>query len=1045
MQNFKKGRHVFAASSLLKKLLLLSSSMVMLFVLPLISNAQTTPLVNSTLKGQVVDADTKQGLPGVNVHIIGTTHSVQTDRDGKFDFITGQKFPYTLEISSIGYEKKSVIANGSPVTISLKETSNQLNDVVVVGYGSQSRKSVVGSITKLNAAETKQIPVASFDAQIQGKAAGVQINSQSGTPGEGIIVRVRGSSSINASNDPLYIVDGVFVNNDKMSTLDLGGKQTSPIADINPNDIESIEILKDASATAIYGSRGANGVVIVTTKKGNYNTATKVTANYTEGLAWAPKDRLWKLTTGPEHAELVNEQWINSGIDKPSLKQTYENRPFRPATELINGVAGRGTPEQQQTYDRLGDLFRTAGLRNADISLDGGNTNTRYYLGASYTDQDANIRPVGFKRGSFKLNLDQKVNDRVQIGTTNSLSYSLRDQARVGTGPQAGIFQAALHTPTYLPKLNADGTPGRWAGFDNLQSLIDNYNVTTKSIRYIGGVNAEATLAKGLKLRSSISLDYNNYKEAEIWNANTLLGSAPTNGLVTNQISENVSWINEQVLSYRTIFAEKHTFGILIGNTLQANILTRNGASGQNFANNSFTQISAAATRTSTQSWTKSDLSSFFSRADYNYAGKYFLEASIRADGSSRFGKNNRWGYFPSIGAAWQLKEEDFLKNNEFISNLKLRTSFGIIGNQNGINDFAALGLWNSGAGYPDVVSGGDKPGIAPLQLSNPDLRWEKTQQIDAGVDVGLFKGRLELTLDVYRKYTTDLLLPVQLPSLSGFSTYNSNAGEISNKGIEFSISSTNIKTKDFRWQTSFNIAANSNKIEKLATPSVYGARDLIRFEQGSPLYSFWMYKQLYVDKNTGDAVFEDKNGDGSITAADRQILGNAAPKFFGGITNSVNYKDFDLGFLFTYQYGNKIVSFDRILGEGGGTKDANRMILAYNLKRWQKQGDDTDVPRVTSIGNNYVIEQNSRLLEDGSFLRLRSLTLGYTVPSAFLSKIGINKLRVYFEGSNLALFTKYMGPDPESNSTGDQNARGIDVGTNPQPRTVQLGLTLTL
>lgn len=1044
MQNFKEDRH-FYACTLLKKMLSWNSIIPVLLLIPFLSFAQTQPTVNSTLKGQIVDSDTKQGIPGVSVHIIGTTHTVQTDNNGRFDFITGQSFPYTLEINYVGYEKKTFVATGSPVVIPLKETASQLNDVVVVGYGTQTRKSLVGSITKINAAEIKQIPVASFDAQLQGKAAGVQINSQSGTPGEGIIVRVRGSSSINASNDPLYIVDGVFLNNDKMSTLDLGGKQTSPIADINPNDIESIEVLKDASATAIYGSRGANGVVIVTTKKGSYNSPAKVSFNYNEGLAWAPENRLWKLTTGPEHATLVNEQWINSGKDKPSLNQTFANRPFRPKTELINGIAGRGTPEEQQTYDRLDDLFRTGHLRNFDLSLDGGTSTTRYYLGGSYTDQDANIRPVGFKRGSFKLNLDQKVNDKVQVGTTNSLSYSVRDQARVGTGPQAGIFQAALHTPTYLPKVNPDGTPGRWAGFDNLQSLIDNYNVKTKSIRYIGGVNAEATLAKGFKFRTSISLDYNNYKESEIWNTKTLLGSAPTNGLVNSQISENVSWINEQTLAYKSEAGKDHSFGILVGNTLQANTLTRNGATGQNFANDSFTQISAAATRTSSQSWTKSSLSSFFSRADYNFKNKYFLEASIRADGSSRFGANNKWGYFPSIGGAWQLKEEAFLKDTEFISNFKFRTSFGIIGNQNGINDFAALGLWNSGAGYPDVASGGDKPGIAPLQLSNPNLKWEKTQQFDAGIDIGLFKGRLDLTVDVYRKYTTDLLLPVQVPSVSGFSFYNSNAGEISNKGIELSLSSTNIKSKDFTWQTSFNIAANVNKIEKLATPSVYGARDLIRFQEGSPLYSFWMYKQLYVDPKTGDSVFEDVNGDGVITAADRQILGNAAPKFFGGLTNTIRYKDFDLGLLFTYQYGNKIVSFDRILGEGGGTKDANRMILAYNLNRWQKEGDITDVPRVTSIGNNYSIEQNSRLLEDGSFIRLRSLSVGYTLPKQLTSQLGIKKLRVYFEGTNLFLLTHYMGPDPESNSTGDQNARGIDVGTNPQPRTVQLGLSLTL
>ena len=395
MQNFKKGRYVFGTGSLFKKTLLLAGSMVILLLLPFLSNAQTIPLINSTLKGQVVDSLTKQGIPGVSVHILGTTHSVQTDKDGRFDFITGQKFPYTLELRHVSYEKKEVVANGSPISVKLKEVSSQLNDVLIVGYGTQTRKSIVGSVAKISAVETKQVPVASFDAQLQGRAAGVQVNTYSGSPGEGVKVQVRGTASINASNEPLYVIDGVFVNNNSLSTLDLGGKRTSPLADINPADIESIEVLKDASAIAIYGSRGANGVILVTTKRGNYNSGgTKYNLEISHGWQKADPDRLWKLTTGPEHAALVNEQWINSGIDKPSLNQTYANRPFRPAAEIINGVPGRGNPEDQQTYDRLDRVFRTAQVSNYDFSIQGGSEKIRYNIGAGYTDQEGILKPA---------------------------------------------------------------------------------------------------------------------------------------------------------------------------------------------------------------------------------------------------------------------------------------------------------------------------------------------------------------------------------------------------------------------------------------------------------------------------------------------------------------------------------------------------------------------------------------------------------------------------------------------------------------------------
>jgi len=1003
---------------------------------------------NLTLTGKVYDQKTGTGLPGATVHIKGTTHEVVTEKDGEFRFLTGQKVPVVMVVTYVGYQSREVAVNTTHnIDIALQETISQLNDVVVVGYGTQKRRDLTSAISTVKGAEVTGIPVASFDAQLQGKAAGVQINSNGGVPGDGIFVRVRGTTSINADNNPLYIVDGVFINNTSLQTVNSGGRATSPLTDINPADIENIEVLKDASATAIYGSRGANGVVIVTTKRGNYNRPARLNLDVSTGAAWAPK--LWDLTTGPQHAALVNEFYANSeqdalaAGDAANIKK-YQYLPFRALTDNpAQSPAPRGLPGDQQTYDRLHELFRTGNLQNYNLSLSGGNKETKYYFGGGYTRQEADIKPLYFERASFKLNVDEKVSEKVQVGVSNSFSRTFRNQGRAGDGPAGGLLQSALHTPTYLPETNADGTPARWAGFDNLQVLLKNYDVHTVSLRYIGNLYLDAEIARGLKFHSTFSIDYNNYNESEYWNNLTQLGTAPTNGLATSNVSQNTTWINEQTLSYRKTLGAKHSFGVLVGNTLQSNQLSSTFAQGSGFPSNSYKSISSAATRTSADSSKKANLASFFSRIDYNYASKYYVELSIRADGSSKFGEHNKWGTFPSIGASWRAKEESFLKQVNFISDLKLRASYGITGNQNGISFYAAQGLWSGGYGYPDLSSG-DQPGTAPLQLSNPDLKWEKTSQANVGLDLGLFNGRVSLDLNLYYKYTSNVLLQLPIPGITGFTNYNSNAGEISNKGYEIGIHTINIRNGEFTWQTDLNLSGNTNKIEKLPTPIYEYNRNWIVLQQGHPLYSFWLYRQLYVDPKTGASVFQGQTN-GTLPTSARQVFGNALPKFFGGINNTVSWKGFDLGVLFSFQYGNDVYNLNRFFGEGGGTRDANRVLFADQLNRWQKPGDVTKVPRVTALGLSYTIDQNDRFLENGSFLRLKSLNLGYTVPRWFTSRIGIETLRFYFAATNLWLLTKYTGPDPEANVTGIQTIQGLDLGTPPQPRTVQFGVNVTL
>jgi TonB-linked SusC/RagA family outer membrane protein len=1002
---------------------------------------QQLPAGNSKFEGLVIDSATKQTLPGAAVRIKGVTNGATTDANGKFVLITAQHVPFILVVTYIGYETKEVAIDGSPVTIRLKELNNQLNDVVVVGYGTQTRKSLTGSVSTISVNEVRDIPKATFAEQLQGKAAGLQVSASTGVPGDGSFIRIRGTTSINASNDPLYVIDGVYVNSGSLQRITTQGQANNPLSDINPDDIESVTVLKDADATAIYGARAANGVIVITTKRGKYNTAPKVSLSTYFGGARAPK--LWDLVTGPQHAELVNEFYRNSNADAIAIATaagttaatTYKFQPFRALTDNPTASpAPRGLPETQQTYDRIHKAFRTGFLQNYDLSLAGGNDKTTYYIGGGLNKQQADLKTNDFRRASFKVNLDQRVSDYVTVGTSNSLTQTYRTNARVGDGPQGGILQSALHTPTYLPEVNADGTPGKWAGFDNLDILLNNTNMNSTSNRLITNLYAEVKFAKDFKFKTSWSLDYNQYNEFQYWNSLTNLGIANL-GLGTSAISSNTTWTGEQTLNYNHQFG-KHNFGALIGNSIQGTTSGQTTATGTNFPNDSFTQISSAAASTSTSSETSNKLSSFFARVTYNYNAKYYANFSIRADGSSRFGANHQWGYFPSAGVAWRAKSEDFLKNVDLVTDFKLRASLGVTGNQNGINDFASRGLWGAGANYQG------NPGTTPAQLANPDLKWESTRQANIGFDLSLLRDRINISADYYDKYTSNLLLNLPLASSSGFSSLQTNAGEMSNRGFEFGINTINIEGK-FRWTSNLNFSRNVNKIEKLPTP-VVAAYAAERMVQGLSMYTFYVYKQLYVDPATGNSVYEDADNSKTITSADMVPYGNALPKFTGGLTNNFRYNNFDLSVFLNFVYGNKVYNNNNFFLEGGGTRDANRAMDVQQLARWQKPGDITDMPRLTAYGQNYTISPTSRNIEDGSFLRLSNVTLGYNIPKSITEKAHISGVRVYLSGSNLALWTRYKGPDPEINVSSSATVLGYDLGTPPIPRTIQVGANIT-
>lgn len=977
----------------------------------------------SQIKGTVLDLE---GMPlvGATIQEKGAKNYTITDFDGQFVLTPAQELPITLQISAVGFKSQNIDIyeiTDEVLEINLK-LDNLLDEVVVIGYGTQSRGDLIGSVAKVDPETTKNIPESTFDTQIQGKVAGVQISGGTGIPGSNTFIRVRGATSINSSNDPLYIIDGIFVNNTSLQSIG-ADRGTSPLADLNPNDIESIEVLKDAAAVAIYGSRGANGVVIVTTKRGDFEQPTKVELDISQGLAWVPKSQWWDLATGPEHATLVNEYRANEGLDPLFV----EGNEF-------------GAPEDQQTYDRQAILNRTGNIQNYNLSVTGGGRNTSFYLGIGHSNQEGAWKPMAFKRSSLKVNIDHKIGDRILIGTSNTLTRSDRVIGRaVGSGGTGALYQSSVDIPTLLPIFDDNGIPLRWSNFDNIAQLIDNYDANARSNHYIGSIFGEYTFSPKLKFRSSLSLDFNLYEEDEYWNTNILRGLA-NDGERISGITQSNFTVAEQTLNYQNRLKEKHNVGFLLGNTFQTTELSSTVARGTNFPNDQFTLLSAAANQTVTENWGKNTLVSFFSRANYNFDSKYFLEASIRADGSSKFSPDNRWGYFPAVGAAWVLSKEKFLKDNSFINFLKFRTSYGIAGNQNGINDFAYRGLWTSGAGYPDSGTS-ELPGTVPQQLENPDLRWEKTSQINFGVDMGLWDDKISLEFNVYSKYTTDALLEIPIPGYNGFSSYLSNFGELSNKGFELAIQTRNFYNDVFTWKTSFNIARNVNKIEVLPNPIPY--ERFSRIEQGSPLYSYWLYNVLEVDPQTGDLIIEDVNGDGQITTDDRKIIDDPWPDFFGGLSNNLTYGDFDLNFLFTFSYGNYLWNHNRALSEHGGRLGINRALSSSQLDRWQNPGDITDVPRLAL--ENYNRQELSRFFEDASFVRLRTLTLGYNFPETLTNKLKMERLRLYFTGTNLWLWTKYSGPDPETRiERGEnQNIQGYDFASPPTPRTFQLGLNL--
>lgn len=985
------------------------------------------------ITGVITSSDEGAAMPGVSVQIKGTNRGTTSNADGKF---TLQNVPAnaTLQISFVGYQTQEIlVGNRATINVTLSSDTRSINEVVVVGYGSQSKRNLTGNVARVTGAEIQNIPVPSVEQALQGRAAGVQITSLNGKVGQGIQIRVRGSSSVTASNQPLYVIDGIPVTSQNLST---NGAPTNPIADLNFNDVESIEILKDAAATAIYGSRASNGVVLITTKKGKQGGPTQFELNAFYGAS-KPTHRRDFLGT-KDYITLFKEAVNNSNaLGLTRITQAQLENFF-----TFYALNNRSAWEQATVNTDWQSLaFQDAPMQQYDLSARGGDAKTRFYVSGSYSDQYGILVKNRFTRMSGRVNLDHSATDKLTLGV--NLNIARTNNYRLANDNSFTTPMQIVALPPFAPA--ADPTTGKFnenTPYYNPLRDKEYASYTTFVNRVIGNVYADYKLFKGLSFRSEWGVDLLNQNQQQYYGQETLLGNPQ--GQASNDFTQVTNYTTNNFFSYGKTIGEKHDIDATLGMSYQQSQTNFTNVVGKDFPNDAYKQISSAA-RITGGSTTESLFTflSYFARVNYRYNNRYILGLVGRIDGSSRFGVNERYGAFPSASVGWIISEESFMKNLPVVSNLKLRASYGLTGNAE-VGNFGSRSLYSGTAGYAGV------PGQAPAQIPNPDLSWEKTLQTDVGLEFGLFGGRLSGEVDYYIKNTRDLLLNVNIPATTGFATQLRNVGKLENKGIEVVLNTQNVRGA-FNWNTSFNISTNKNKITNLNGQVIDGGY-VNQAREGYPIGVFYAIEYAGVDTQNGDALYYKNtlNGDGSRdrattndpNLAQQVVIGNPNPKWIGGITNNLSYKGVDLTFLFQGQYGNDIFN-------AAGTYMSSNASLIDNqtpdqLRRWQKPGDITDVPQARYGGGNGNTN-SSRYVQRGDYLRLKTVTLSYTLPKSLTNKVKLNRVRVYATAQNLLTLTKYTGWDPEVNT--DVAAGNIGLGNDfysaPQPKSFIGGLNI--
>ncbi|HRG82101.1 MAG TPA: TonB-dependent receptor [Chitinophagaceae bacterium] len=977
----------------------------------LLLTAQLIWAQNKTLTGKVTD---NNGAPisGVSVMVKGTTAGTFTGQDGTFSFTVPDNAK-TLVISAVGYATQEIAVSGSSYQLSLKVAEAQnLDEVVVVGYGTKIKKDITSSVAKVTSKEFQNLPLPSFEQALQGRASGVYINTGSGKLGQGLNIRVRGISSISANQQPFVVIDGVPV---VSQSLGSATEPDNPLATLNPDDIESIEVLKDASSSAIYGARASNGVLLVTTKSGKQGR-TKLNVGFFTG--WSEPTKKQKFLDATQYKELFTAAADNMG--------------YVAADEF---EAETGTTDWNSTNNTnwSDQAFQEGYIRQYNVSLNGGDARTKFLFSGSFNDQNGIILGNRLTRATGRVNLDHTINKNFKVGANLSLVQS--NNYRV---PSDNAFSNPIQLnalPPLHPLLDADGKNNQATlYYNNLIEVEDNNRNLSKTYRSISSIYAEWNILPNLRFRTQAGIDWNNLQENQFLGRRTLDG-APEGYSYDNQVTSSV-FTNTNTLQWNNKAAGNHNIDALVGIEYQRGIANGASVEGRAFPSDRFTRIANAAIISSGSSTeTQFRFLSYFARANYKFKNKYLFGASVRADGSSRFGADNRYGLFPALSAGWIISEESFLHSNRVLSFLKLRTSYGRTGNAE-IGNFSSLNLYTSAA-YANIA------GLVTSQIGVPGLTWENTDQFDIGLDFGFWNNRISGEIDYFKKNTKDILLNVPLPATNGYTNITKNIGDMVNTGWEFTLNANIIRSSSFNWTTSFNISTYKNEVTRLVSPVPPGARTLGRLAVGSPFGEFYGRKYMGVDPANGDALY--MMADGSTTndysAAVDTVVGNPNPDFYGGWNNKFSYKGFDLDIQCQFVSGNDLYNIAGFFQSVNGDYFDNQTVDQLNY--WKKPGDVTDIPQPRLYDGNGA-GKSSRWVQDGSYFRIKSVNLGYNFPRKMLQKIKIDNARLYVAAQNLFTFTKYKGYDPEVNTTyiGNLNL-GHDFYTPPQARTITVGINL--
>ena len=1007
----------------------------------------TVSLVAQTKEviGKVTDAKNGSPIIGATIKVIGFKNTTTTESDGSFKLnVDGNA--KTLEISYVGFTGQTVAISNGLLEVKLQEADRNLSEVVVVGFGTKIRRDLTGSVSKVGAKELNNTPATSFESAIQGRAAGVLVSQQNGKLGQGINIRIRGSASVTAGNEPLYVIDGIPLQNTDLSS---NGATTNSLSDINTNDIESIEILKDASAAAIYGSRASNGVVLITTKRGKAGKS-KIEFGYFTGMQKPTGKRDFldaKQYVDYFRMAAANANRLDSTFDYVSFTERRLKRYSADNTDFETGKVNTNWQDQ---------AFQSAPISQYDLNFSGGTDKTTFYMGGQVLDQNGIIVKNNLKRYSGRLNLEHKVRDWLSLGVNMSFARTINNRVSNDNAfstplqivalspitplidPRTGLTSGALDLKTGNPNTN-------YPVYYNPILSVENTKYKTTVNRTIGNLFALATITKGLTFRSEFGMDQLNQNEDQFTGRLTARNQGVPNGAGFNSSDQILNINTNNFFRYVTGFGENHDFDVVAGTSFQKWQIASNFASAEEFPSDSYKKLNAGASKTgaasSASNWA---LLSYFARANYKFKNRYLVSVSGRYDGSSRFGANNRYGFFPAVSAGWILSDETFLKSSKWLSFLKLKASYGLTGNSE-IGNYAARGLYG-----PNAYGG--LGGQSPTQLANPDLKWESTASFDVGIEASAFDKRVTVEVDYYQRQTRDLLLSVNVPSTTGFLSKLENIGKLENKGVEFTINTENIITKDFRWSTSINFGANRNKITDLGGQQI---GTLNRAQEGQPLGVFFAKEFAGADRDNGDALYYKNTlkGDGSkdrtktknVNEAEDIRIGNPNPDFIYGVRNTFTYKGFDVDVLIQGVHGNQIFNGGGQYMSASGSNGFDNQTIDQ-LASWKKAGDITMVPEARLFFSNGT-DNSSRYISDGSYLRVKALTLGYNLAPKLLAALHIDKARFYVRGQNLFTATKYKGWDPEVNS--DASASNIVLGNDfysaPQIKTIVFGINIGL